>query len=229
MQWALKSKGWIESLDAKSSAEESASGKRQAAIFLDRDGTINEDIGYASHPDELHIYSFAAEAIRLINQAGFKVIVVTNQSGIARGLYDEAMLAAIHEKLTAELARQGARIDAVYYCPHHPRIGNQTYKKECSCRKPQTAMLEQAAREHHINLAESFVIGDKASDINLATNAGAQGVLVMTGYGSSTLANLERLPCYPAIIGEDLLEAVRLILSAVRSQESGVSDVAKKR
>lgn len=190
----------------------------EAAIFLDRDGTINEDIGYASHPDDLHIYGFAAEAIRRINDAGFKVIVVTNQSGIARGLYDEAMLAAIHEKLLRELEREGARIDAIYYCPHHPRIGNQTYKKDCLCRKPRTAMLEQAAQEHGIDLAASFVIGDKASDINLATNAGARGVLVMTGYGSGTLADIERFPCYPAIVAEDLLEAVSLILSANGAQ-----------
>lgn len=217
----VKSKGWEESLNAQSSVGDSATRNLQAAVFLDRDGTINEDIGYASHPDELNIYSFAAEAIRLINDAGLKVIVVTNQSGIARGLFDEAMLAKIHEKLLTELGRKGARIDAVYYCPHHPRIGNQSYKKACSCRKPGTGMLEQAAREHHINLAASFVIGDKSSDINLATNAGAQGVLVMTGYGSTTLANLERFPCYPAIIADDLLEAVRLILSGYRIQDSG--------
>jgi D-glycero-D-manno-heptose 1,7-bisphosphate phosphatase len=190
------------------------------AIFIDRDGTINEDIGYASHPDELNIYSFAAEAIRLINEAGLKVIVVTNQSGIARGLYDEAMLASIHEKLTGELERGGARIDAIYFCPHHPRIGDQNYKKDCACRKPRIAMLEQAAREHHINLAKSFVIGDKASDINLASNAGAQGVLVMTGYGGETLANMERFPCYPAMVAEDLLAAVQLILTERKTQAS---------
>jgi D-glycero-D-manno-heptose 1,7-bisphosphate phosphatase len=187
------------------------------AIFIDRDGTINEDIGYASHPDELVIYPYVAEAIRLVNDAGLKVIVVTNQSGIARGLYTEATLDQIHEKLITELAGEGARIDAIYYCPHHPRIGNQSYRKACDCRKPQTGMLEQAAREHHINLAQSFVIGDKASDINLATNAGARGVLVRTGYGNETLANRERRPCYPSIVAEDLLEAVQLILSEFRS------------
>jgi D-glycero-D-manno-heptose 1,7-bisphosphate phosphatase len=197
-----------------------ATRNRQPAIFLDRDGTINEDIGYASHPDELQLYSFAGEAIRLINDAGFKVIVVTNQSGIARGLYDEAMLGTIHQKLIQELGREGARLDAIYYCPHHPRIGNQTYQKACPCRKPEIGMLEQAAREHDIDLAASYVIGDKASDINLATNAGARGVLVMTGYGSGTLADIERFPCYPAMVAEDLLEAVRLILSGARIQDS---------
>ncbi len=192
---------------------QSAIRNPQPAIFIDRDGTINEDIGYASHPDQLLIYSFAAEAIRLASDAGFKIIIVTNQSGIARGLYDETMLAAIHEKLIRELKREGARIDAIYYCPHHPQIGNESYKKDCDCRKPQTGMLEQAAREHHVHLEKSFVIGDKASDINLATNAGARGVLVMTGYGGDTLANVEHRPCYPAIVAEDLLEAVKLILS----------------
>jgi D-glycero-D-manno-heptose 1,7-bisphosphate phosphatase len=200
------------------SNHESATRNPRPAIFIDRDGTINEDIGYASHPDEIVIYSFAAEAIRLAGDAGFKVIIVTNQSGIARGLYDEAMLATIHEKLIGELQREGAQIDAIYYCPHHPRIGNESYKKDCACRKPQIGMLERAAREHHINLEKSFVIGDKASDINLATNAGARGVLVMTGYGGHTLANMERFPCYPAIVAEDLLEAVQLILSGFSSE-----------
>jgi D-glycero-D-manno-heptose 1,7-bisphosphate phosphatase len=193
----------------------------QSAIFIDRDGTINEDIGYASHPDQLFIYPYAAEAIRLINDAGLKVIVVTNQSGIARGLYDEAMLDRIHEKLIRELASQGARLDAIYYCPHHPRIGNQSYRKACACRKPQAGMLERAAREHNINLAQSFVIGDKASDINLASNAGGRGVLVRTGYGEETLANLEHHPCYPLIVAKDLLEAVRRILSECRNETIG--------
>ncbi len=190
----------------------------QPAIFIDRDGTINEDIGYLSHPNELYTYSFAAEAIRLINDAGLSVIIITNQSGVARGFLDETMLARIHERLLNELARQGAQIDGIYYCPHHPRIGNEIYRKDCQCRKPKTGMLEQAAHEHSIALAESYVIGDKASDINLATNAGAKGVLVMTGYGADTYANVERFPCYPSLIADDLLNAVRLILTERQSQ-----------
>jgi D-glycero-D-manno-heptose 1,7-bisphosphate phosphatase len=189
---------------------------KEPAIFIDRDGTINEDIGYVSHPDELVIYPFAVEAIRLINEAGLKVVIITNQSGIARGFYTEATLDVIHEKLRQELAVEEAQIDAVYYCPHHPRIGGEQYRKICDCRKPQTAMLERAAAEHDINLSESYVIGDKASDINLATNAGAKGVLVMTGYGAETYANLERFPCYPSIIAKNLLEAVKLILTDLR-------------
>jgi D-glycero-D-manno-heptose 1,7-bisphosphate phosphatase len=184
----------------------------QSAIFIDRDGTINEDSGYISTPDDLIIYPFAAEAVRLINESNLKAIVITNQSGIARGIYTEATLDAIHNRVREELARDGAHIDAIYYCPHHPHIGDDRYRKMCDCRKPGTGMLVQAAREHDIDLAHSYVIGDKASDINLATNAGARGVLVMTGYGRETLANQDRWPCAPAIIADDLLDAVKRIL-----------------
>ncbi|MGA9771332.1 MAG: HAD family hydrolase [Blastocatellia bacterium] len=182
------------------------------SIFIDRDGTINEDLGYVSAPDDLIIYPYAAEAVRLINRSSFKAIVITNQSGIARSMYTEEMLDRIHNRMIEELARGEARIDGIYYCPHHPRIGDERYRKACDCRKPATGMLVRAAREHDVDLARSFVIGDKASDIKLATNAGARGVLVMTGYGRETLANRDRWPCAPAFIAEDLLDAVKRIL-----------------
>lgn len=182
------------------------------AIFIDRDGTINQDIGYVSAPDELILYPYAAAAVRLVNQSGLRAIVITNQSGIARGYYTEATLAAIHARMLTELARADARIDAIYYCPHHPRIGDERYRQICTCRKPQPGMLVQAAREHEIDLTQAYVIGDKASDINLATNAGARGVLVLTGYGRETLERRDRWPCEPAIIADDLLDAVKQIL-----------------
>lgn len=186
--------------------------RSRRAIFIDRDGTINEDIGYVSKPDDLVIYPWAAEAIRLINESDFKTIVITNQSGVARGMYTEEVLSAIHDRLIERLAGQGARLDAVYYCPHHPTIGGEPYRQVCDCRKPLPGMLRAAAREHDIELSASYVIGDKASDVNLATNAGARGVLVLTGYGRETLARADLYPCGPAIVAEDLLEAVRLIL-----------------
>src|SRR5215471_14770339 len=126
------------------------------AIFIDRDGTLNEDVGYAASPDEIEIYPWSAEAVRLINEAGFKAIVVTNQSGIARGVLSEEMLSRIHAKLIEDLAREGARIDAIYYCPHHPRIGPENYRRICECRKPAPGMLLEAARQHDIDLAQSF-------------------------------------------------------------------------
>jgi len=183
-----------------------------SAFFIDRDGTINEDSGYIATPNELIIYPWVAEAVRLINEAGLKAIVVTNQSGIARGLYTEDELRAIHDRMIGELQREGARIDAIYYCPHHPDYGGNRYRKECECRKPQPGMLHAAAREQNIDLARSWVIGDKASDINLAASAGARGALVLTGYGSETLAHQERWPCEPKLVAVDLLEAVKLIL-----------------
>jgi D-glycero-D-manno-heptose 1,7-bisphosphate phosphatase len=183
-----------------------------AAIFIDRDGTINEDVGYLSRPDDLVIYPWAAEAISLVNAAGMKAIIITNQSGVARGIYSEEALRVIHERLLEALRREGARIDAVYYCPHHPRIGGERYRRECDCRKPEPGMLHRAAREHDIDLARSYVIGDKASDIRLAARAGASGVLVLTGYGRETLADPDRWPCEPVIVADNLLEAVRRIL-----------------
>ena len=192
----------------------------KSAIFIDRDGTINEDVGYVSSPDDLIIYPWAAEAVRLINESQFKAIVITNQSGIARELYTEETLCAIHERMSGELARECARIDAIYYCPHHPEIGGERYRRACECRKPNSGLLRQAAREHDIVLARSYVIGDKASDINLATGAGSRGVLVLTGYGRETLANRERWPCEPEIIADNLLEAVKLVLD--RSQTPDV-------
>jgi D-glycero-D-manno-heptose 1,7-bisphosphate phosphatase len=182
------------------------------AIFLDRDGTINEDVGYVSSPDELVIYPYAARAIRLINETGLKVIIITNQSGVARRLYPETTLAQIHERLRNELARGGAHIDAVYYCPHHPLVGDPPYRQVCECRKPSPGMLHRAARELDIDLQASYVVGDKASDMNLAANAGARGALVLTGYGRETLANRARWPCAPTIIADDLLDAVSQIL-----------------
>jgi D-glycero-D-manno-heptose 1,7-bisphosphate phosphatase len=182
------------------------------AFFIDRDGTLNEDIGYVSTPDELILYPWAAEAVRLVNESGFKAIVITNQSGIARGMYSEQTLGAIHKRMIAELASDGARLDAVYYCPHHPEIGAVDYRKTCDCRKPRTGMLDEAASEHNIDLTRSFVIGDKSSDILLAQNAGAVGALVLTGYGRETLGHPERWPCQPSFIAENLLLAVKQIL-----------------
>jgi D-glycero-D-manno-heptose 1,7-bisphosphate phosphatase len=188
------------------------------AIFIDRDGTLNEDIGYVSSPNQLMLYPWTAEAVRLINNSEHKAIVITNQSGIARGMYTEDVLARIHSRMIKELAREGARIDAVYYCPHHPAVGDPPYRGACRCRKPQTGMLDAASLEHNIDLARSFVIGDKASDIELAERAGARGALVMTGYGSETLAHRDRWPCKPAIIAENLLEAVKRILDSEVAQ-----------
>ena len=200
---------------------QSAMGEARScrAVFVDRDGTLNEDIGYVSTPDELILYPWAAEAVRLINEAGLLAVVITNQSGVARRMYTEEALDAIHSRMIEQLARKGARIDAVYYCPHHPEVGGARYRTDCDCRKPRTGMLDRAVLDHHIDLAQSFVVGDKASDIKLAENAGARAALVLTGYGSETLAHPERWPCDPAFVAENLLEAVKQILDPESMQK----------
>jgi D-glycero-D-manno-heptose 1,7-bisphosphate phosphatase len=184
------------------------------AVFIDRDGTLNEDIGYVSTPNELILYPWSAEAVRMVNRSEFKAIVITNQSGIARGFYDEEALGAIHSRMLELLAAEGARIDAVYYCPHHPNSGEGSYKQQCRCRKPEPGMLEAAAREHNIDLERSYVIGDKASDVLLAEKVGARSALVLTGYGRETIARAERWPCRPSFVAENLLQAVNQILDS---------------
>jgi D-glycero-D-manno-heptose 1,7-bisphosphate phosphatase len=180
------------------------------AVFIDRDGTINEDVGYLSSPDDLVIYPWASEAIRLINKAGLKAIVVTNQSGIARGLLSEADLELIHRRLREELSRQGAHIDGIYFCPHHPQIGNEKYRMQCDCRKPAAGMLRVAAEEHRVDFNRSWLIGDKASDLESAARVGARAILVLTGYGPRTLGRIE--PARAEFTAPNLLAAVQGIL-----------------
>jgi histidinol-phosphate phosphatase family protein len=143
----------------------------KAAVFVDRDGTICFDKHYLAEPEGLELIPTVAEGIRKLNEAGIPVIVITNQSGIARGFFDEKTLAGIHAKLKEKLASEHARIDDVFYCPHMPDAG-------CRCRKPRTGMIEDAAKKHGIDLGESFVIGDRMMDIEMAHKVRAMGILV---------------------------------------------------
>lgn len=147
----------------------------RSAVFLDRDGTIIEEVNYLARPEQVKLLPGAAEAIREWNAAGVLVIVVTNQAGVARGYFPESRIAEVHARLDALLAECGARIDAYYYCPHGPDDG-------CECRKPRPGMLLVAAREHDIDLARAWVIGDKVSDADAGRAAGCRAVLVRTGH-----------------------------------------------
>ncbi len=191
-------------------AGKGAGGGRRA-VFLDRDGTLNEEVGFLDAVDRLRLIPRAAEAIRRLNEAGLPVLVVTSQSGIARGLFDVARLDEIHAALRAHLAQAGARLDGIYVCPHHPREGVPPWRRECDCRKPRPGLLRRAAREHGVDPASSYMIGDKAADIETARNAGATGILVLTGYGAVEKA---RIPVHapPDHVAADLFEAVRWIL-----------------
>jgi D-glycero-D-manno-heptose 1,7-bisphosphate phosphatase len=156
----------------------------QVGLFFDRDGTLNTELDFLSRPEELQLIPNAARAIREANDFGVKVFIFTNQSGIARGLFTETDLAAIHKRLIVMLAREGARVDAIYYCPHHPKYGKTPYKKLCNCRKPKPGMLRKAAREYGIRLSQSFVIGDRCIDMQAGKAAGCKTALVLTGYGA---------------------------------------------
>lgn len=190
--------------------------KKNTAIFLDRDGTINEEVGYLDSLEKLRIIPAAFEAIRLINQSSRKAIVVTNQAGVARGLFGEDLVETIHAALREALRLRGAFIDSFCYCPHHPTEGLPPYRQNCDCRKPAPGLFLRAAREWNLDLSESWMIGDRYNDMEAAHRAGARGILVKTGYGMEALAgkgpDTETPAGNPDLIADDILEAVRLIL-----------------
>ena len=159
------------------------------AVFLDRDGTLIEESGYLDRLGRLTFYPFTVDAVRLLNRAGWPVIVISNQSGIGRGLVRQAFVAEAHAHIAGRLAEAGARIDAFYYCPHHPDATLAEYRQVCNCRKPSPGMLLTAAAEHDLDLASSVVVGDRWDDVATARAAGARAVLLRTGYGSQAEAS----------------------------------------
>ncbi|MBZ5515047.1 MAG: HAD family hydrolase [Acidobacteriia bacterium] len=185
-----------------------------AAVFLDRDGTITEEMGYINHLDRLQLYPWAAKAIRKLNLARRPVVVVTNQSGVARGVFTEDLLHQAHRKIARELAERKAKLDAIYYCPHHPEGRVEPYRLKCQCRKPATGMVMDAVKRFGIDLASSFVVGDTYRDMELGFNAGARTILVLTGYGRGEYEHQRHhWPRLPDHVAEDLLEAVEIILN----------------
>ncbi|MCB9916192.1 MAG: HAD family hydrolase [Planctomycetes bacterium] len=178
------------------------------AVFLDRDGTLNAEVDFLTRPEELVLLPGAAAAVRRLNEAARVVVVITNQSGVARGKLDEAQLGRIHARLDELLAAAGARVDAYYYCPHHPTVGPDAYRKDCDCRKPLPGMLVRAAREHDLDLGASWTVGDSLRDVEAGLAAGTRAVLVATGK-PDRLAR-ESAACFAAA---DLGAAVDAILA----------------
>ena len=160
--------------------------RTRRAVFLDRDGTINVEKDYLYKVEDFEFISGVPEAIKKLKDAGFQVIVVSNQSGIARGYFDESDVEKLHQYIQTELATYGTSIDAFYFCPHHPDKGLGAYKVQCECRKGNPGMLLHAAREHDIDMKRSFMVGDKLADIEAGHRAGCQSLLVLTGYGEKT-------------------------------------------
>jgi D-glycero-D-manno-heptose 1,7-bisphosphate phosphatase len=184
------------------------------AVFLDRDGTVSEEVGYLNHIERLRVYPFSGPAIRKLNEAGLATVMVTNQSGVARGYFPEELVEEVHAELQRELGAAGARLDAIYYCPHHPDGRVDPYRRECDCRKPRLGMIDRAARELSLDLSRSFVVGDRYLDMELGFRSGACPVLVMTGYGRGEYAyGRSAWPRQPEHVAENLLDAADWILS----------------
>lgn len=183
------------------------------AVFLDRDGTMIHEAGYLSRLQDVRWFPGTMDAIRLLNRAGYLVCVVTNQGGIGLGLFDEAFVHAVHASLDAELAASGATVDGWYFCPHHPHAVVESLKTPCACRKPGRAMIDAACRDHNIDLARSWVIGDRDVDVRMAHTVGARGVLVTTGHGARDLERLGRALPDGTLVAADLTEAVAEVLT----------------
>ncbi len=196
------------------------------AVFLDRDGTINEEMGYINHLDRFVLLPSAAVAIRRINESGLKAVVITNQSGAARGYFPKELVDQVHQKMSGLLEEEGAFLDGIYTCTHAPSSKGES--GGCGCRKPKIGLMNQAAQELNLDLEKSYVVGDRFKDVEMARNAGAKAVLVLTGYGRGELGFLgPTRKVEPDFVAEDLAEAVEWIL-AHASSETARAKVLKK-
>lgn len=183
----------------------------RAAVFLDRDGTLNVEIDFVRTPDELRLIPGAGRALRHLNDLGLLTCVISNQSGVARGFFTEEDLGPIHARLVEELARDGGRLDRIYYCPHHPTMGIAPYDVDCQCRKPRPGMLLRAAEELGIDLAASYVVGDRLGDMKAGRAVGATAILVLTGYGVNAREECRREDVPVGAVVQDITEAADFI------------------
>ncbi|RLB34743.1 MAG: D,D-heptose 1,7-bisphosphate phosphatase [Deltaproteobacteria bacterium] len=191
---------------------------KKPAVFIDRDGTINEQRGYINHISRFKIIPGVEDAIRLLNQNNFLAIVVSNQSGVARGFYPIELVHEVHALMKQLLEENGSFLDAIFFCPHHPDGVIPEYTRKCDCRKPGTGLIDQACKSFDIDLSNSYVVGDLYSDMELAERAGVRGILVKTGYGLGEIEyTLPTKPRKPLYVAENLLDAVNWILDEARS------------
>jgi D-glycero-D-manno-heptose 1,7-bisphosphate phosphatase len=182
------------------------------AVFLDRDGTILDELGYLTPDSTVHVYPYSIDAVRLLVRGGFAVVVITNQGGIGLGLYDQAFVDRTHATLGAEFEAGGAPIAGWYYCPHHPEAVVADFKCVCECRKPATGLVTAAARELNLDLRASWVVGDQWRDIEVAHRTGARSILVRTGYGRRLEHNWPDGISRPTLVSDNLIAAAAQIL-----------------
>jgi D-glycero-D-manno-heptose 1,7-bisphosphate phosphatase len=187
------------------------------AVFIDRDGCLTDEVGYVNHVSRIRLLPRTGEAVRRLNQAGVPAVMVTNQAGIARGYFSEDVLHAVNAEMVRQLAAQGARLDGLYVCTHHPHEGQPPYRAVCDCRKPRPGLLQRAARELALDLAASAMVGDRISDVAVGQAVGAAGVLVLTGYGRGEWEHQRHeWTVKPDHVAEDLLDAVAWVLAERR-------------
>lgn len=190
---------------------------KKIAVFLDRDGVINEEVNYLYKPKDLVFIPSAIEAIKILNNKNLLAIVVTNQAGIARGYFSENDVDFLHQYIQNQLSSYSTHIDSFYYCPHHPSEGLEHYLLNCCCRKPEPGMLHQAEIDFGIDLKQSYLIGDKYSDISAGQRVGCKTILVKTGHGSNELKSPSK-DINPDYISPDILDAVLWIMEDLKVQ-----------
>lgn len=187
---------------------------KRRAVFIDRDGTVSEEVGYINHPSRFRVFPYTAPAVKLLNANGWLAIVVTNQAGVARGYFQEDMVQVVHEIMRQELKVYDAHLDAIYYCAHHPSVGQKPYRLDCDCRKPRPGLIQRAQAEFDIDLGKSWMVGDRYSDVELARNAGLRAAFVMSGYGRGEWEyQRQHWTEQPDLISVDLLQAIKTIIN----------------
>lgn len=186
---------------------------KRPALFMDRDGTVSEEVGYVNHLSRFRLFPYSAEAIKLLNENGWLAIIVTNQAGVARGYFSEDIILKVHDQIRQDLEKASAKLDAIYYCAHHPSVGEPPYRFDCDCRKPKTGLIERAGADFEIDLERSWMVGDRYGDIELARNARLHSAFVLSGYGRGEWEyQRDSWSMEPEVVAENLLEAVKKII-----------------
>ncbi|UOD35865.1 D-glycero-beta-D-manno-heptose 1,7-bisphosphate 7-phosphatase [Deferribacteraceae bacterium V6Fe1] len=187
---------------------------KKPTVFIDRDGTINRDAGYINSLDNFEVYPFASQAIKLLRDNGYLVVVITNQAGIARGIFTESFLEKIHNKMRKILQENGTDVDGIFYCPHYKGSKIPEYNVDCECRKPKTKMIDDAINALPVDRDNMYMIGDKYTDIQMGINAGCKTIMVKTGYGAGEIENdCHKWTKKPDFIADNLLLAALAILN----------------
>jgi D-glycero-D-manno-heptose 1,7-bisphosphate phosphatase len=203
---------------------------KRRAVFIDRDGTISDEVGYVNHPSRFRVFPYSAAAVKLLNDNCWLAIVITNQAGVARGYFAEDMIHTVHDSLKESLESEGATLDAIYYCAHHPSVGEPPYRFDCDCRKPKPGLIRRAAEDFSIDLEQSWMVGDRYSDVELARNAGVKSAFVMSGYGRGEWEHQRSSwTQQPDLVAEHLLAAVKSIIDATSSEQEHAVEKAEGR